>query len=430
LLRQQLIDVAPFQEGYTLMNVKKELTEVQNYNVGVGSAVTSYARLHLYRILDTLQRRGFRLYYCDTDSVITDCNLQNHRDLMNQFAPDGVNEIGMFDARLMGTQLGSLKSEAQEIHKDFEVCEQVVGFDEAIFLLPKMYVLRKKHKGEWIVKGASKGFSRTPPYLVRKQEGAAATMWDGKTGTKHLGTWDAEQRAFLDPNTRQKVVVNGFYVNEHFQELRATDLEVLVMDGHPVYRGPPSWEEYEAILEGGTVRRTMRSLTQSFRKAFAEDGQTLLKQTEMTRRATLVDLKGRNRYSKGVVESDGRIRPLVLPEESHRVLENDSLTEAGSQAQHNLQLLVEGRDDESVFLQKLRMWQQRFFPNDLQDEEMAQLLADLQDEGGVFDEIPQSSPSSEPNGGELSRSSMSSGTLFGEFVPDSPASDEWEEDWL
>jgi hypothetical protein len=76
------------------------------------------------------------------------------------------------------------------------------------------------------------------------------------------------------------------------------------------------------------------------------------------------------------------------------------------------------------------MWQQRFFPNDLQDEEMAQLLADLQDEGGVFDEIPQSSPSSEPNGGELSRSSMSSGTLFGEFVPDSPASDEWEEDWL
>ena len=68
--------------------------------------MTSYARLHLYeKCFEKAVSKGGQIYYCDTDSVVTDVKLD------------------------IGDNLGDLTDEMPQ------------GIQEAIFLLPKMYAI-------------------------------------------------------------------------------------------------------------------------------------------------------------------------------------------------------------------------------------------------------------------------------------------------
>ena len=42
-------------------------------NVAIGSAITSYARMELFKLMKAVKDAGGKLYYSDTDSII--CNL-------------------------------------------------------------------------------------------------------------------------------------------------------------------------------------------------------------------------------------------------------------------------------------------------------------------------------------------------------------------
>ena len=129
---------------YSIMRVEADLP-VADFNVGVASAISSYSRCRLWSLIDAVESKGKNVFMCDTDSVITDCDLSQYPDLMSEFMWDGC-----------GDDLGSLKNEADDFLKDKkgltkddikwlkEETEGMIYFDDLILGGCKFYTLRKE----------------------------------------------------------------------------------------------------------------------------------------------------------------------------------------------------------------------------------------------------------------------------------------------
>ena len=128
---------------YSIMRVEADLP-VADFNVGVASAISSYSRCRLWSLIDAVESKGKNVFMCDTDSVITDCDLSQYPDLMSEFMWDGC-----------GDDLGSLKNEADDFLKDEgltkddikwlrEETEGMIHFDDLILGGCKFYTLRKE----------------------------------------------------------------------------------------------------------------------------------------------------------------------------------------------------------------------------------------------------------------------------------------------
>lgn len=109
-------------------------------NVAIAAAITSYARIKLHKLMQEIKDRGGELYYCDTDSVVTDfCIEKDAPDLWlkyNQSLADN------------GTTMGGLKNE-------LGIGE---SFEKAIIVGCKMYSL--VHHDPAKSENRLKGFSR------------------------------------------------------------------------------------------------------------------------------------------------------------------------------------------------------------------------------------------------------------------------------
>lgn len=80
--------------------VQKQDIPIKGTNVAIASAITSYARIQLFRLGKYIEDKGYKIYYCDTDSIKTNMpNTPNHE--------------------LFGVELGQADLE----HKDEEVIE-------------------------------------------------------------------------------------------------------------------------------------------------------------------------------------------------------------------------------------------------------------------------------------------------------------------
>ncbi|MHC4708400.1 MAG: DNA polymerase, partial [Planctomycetota bacterium] len=93
--------------GYLLDNKLKERKKVGKYdiykledsippncaNVAIASAITSNARLELYKLLSEIDNAGGKVYYCDTDSAITDYNIYED-DRFKDFIGEGGDNLG------------------------------------------------------------------------------------------------------------------------------------------------------------------------------------------------------------------------------------------------------------------------------------------------------------------------------------------------
>ncbi|UTU47220.1 protein-primed DNA polymerase B [Archaeal virus sp.] len=69
------------KEIYYIFNgygFKTTVTEKRKYNVAIASAVTSYARVKLYRLMQSI---NFDVVYCDTDSIFTVRKLETSKEL-------------------------------------------------------------------------------------------------------------------------------------------------------------------------------------------------------------------------------------------------------------------------------------------------------------------------------------------------------------
>jgi len=87
--------------------------DVKETNVMIGAAITSYARTRLWNLISDIEAtRGpdgelYTVSYCDTDSIITNCDMSRHPELMAEYIWD-----------VTGEELGSLKNEADDLLKD------------------------------------------------------------------------------------------------------------------------------------------------------------------------------------------------------------------------------------------------------------------------------------------------------------------------
>jgi len=102
--------------------IEKSESKAKHILPAIASFVTCYARLELYKLIEKSIKKGGKVYYCDTDSLITDIKLP------------------------CSNKLGDIKDELIEEG----------GIKEGVFLLPKMYGI-KTGKGELI---KCKGFPK------------------------------------------------------------------------------------------------------------------------------------------------------------------------------------------------------------------------------------------------------------------------------
>ena len=64
-------------------------------NIGIAFMTTAYARNALYDVIFNIEKSGGHVYYCDTDSIITDYNIKNDIYFSNQCINDGENLGGL-----------------------------------------------------------------------------------------------------------------------------------------------------------------------------------------------------------------------------------------------------------------------------------------------------------------------------------------------
>lgn len=148
--------------NYIVTRRKKDL-EVKNTNIALAAAITSEARLKLYRLICDIELKGGKVLYCDTDSIITNYCIEDDQVLNDKW-------IGPSN----GKDLGSLKNEIDDClkdHKDELTEEELIDqdyfkstgikrnrkyFDRAVIVAPKLYYVEACH-GK-IAKKAHKGY--------------------------------------------------------------------------------------------------------------------------------------------------------------------------------------------------------------------------------------------------------------------------------
>ena len=139
---------------YSIMRVLSDLP-VKDFNVGVASAISSYARCRLWSLINDIESKGKSVYMCDTDSIITNIKINDHPDLMREYMWDGC-----------GDELGSLKNEADDFIKDKDEIKRLkeeegnmICFNECILGGCKFYALRKNGIDKTICK--CKGYKKS-----------------------------------------------------------------------------------------------------------------------------------------------------------------------------------------------------------------------------------------------------------------------------
>jgi hypothetical protein len=146
---------------YTGIRVEKDL-EMKDFNVAIASAITSYARMRLWGLIDMIESKGCKVFYCDTDSVITNCDITKYADIMKEYCWDKT-----------GDELGSLKNELldkivkynKKATNKIDIAKQKehdggdLYFDECFICGCKFYAVSKTlYDGEKIFMTKLKGF--------------------------------------------------------------------------------------------------------------------------------------------------------------------------------------------------------------------------------------------------------------------------------
>lgn len=127
LFNDKLVNYTEFG-NYMHLRVKKDL-DMKDFNVSIAAAITSYARMKLWSLINDIEKVGHKVYYCDTDSVITSCDLTKYEEIRKVYQWDGT-----------GDELGSLKNECvDKIKKVFSNQIEDVKKNDKLSLSEKEY---------------------------------------------------------------------------------------------------------------------------------------------------------------------------------------------------------------------------------------------------------------------------------------------------
>ena len=149
-------------ERFGFHRVERDLNSLE-INVAVASAVTSLARCRLHKAITAFERiPGGKVFYCDTDSLITNVQLSSHQCLIDEFQWDLEKDCRDTEGQL----LGNLKSEGDDLIPKGQLEQQRLvdggdcGFDECYILGCKFYaVVKRMPDGTELEITKCKGFS-------------------------------------------------------------------------------------------------------------------------------------------------------------------------------------------------------------------------------------------------------------------------------
>lgn len=144
--------------NYKLVNVmKKIIGDESMVNVGIASSICQFARLELYELISAIKSEGkYKVFYCDTDSIITDHNFAKGSDLYKKYLDK--ENIDKKDTDNYGG-LGLLVNEGDKNNVWYT-------FDDVCIIAPKCYALRKDDKSIIKFKGtnANKRYYKSKKY--------------------------------------------------------------------------------------------------------------------------------------------------------------------------------------------------------------------------------------------------------------------------
>lgn len=172
LLNNKLISYCDYGD-YSFVRCYNDLN-IKDFNVSIASAISSYARIRLWKAINDIEQKGGKVYYCDTDSIICNLDISKHPDLMAAYMSDGKGDaLGT----LKNECVDKIKKELKGMVKDKKISSQESKdifdnqlkiddnfnhFDELIISGCKFYSLKKTlYNGVEIEINKLKGFKQT-----------------------------------------------------------------------------------------------------------------------------------------------------------------------------------------------------------------------------------------------------------------------------
>lgn len=206
---------------YTCLRVIDDLNVI-DFNVGVAAAITSWARVTIWGLMDDIDQRGGKVFSCDTDSVTTNFDLSQHMDLLEKHVPD-------WETATPGAQLGSLKCECTD---EIEKLLKKRGFKGAELNKAMAFERGSEswkpipfcHPEGTLVNGANKLYA----LRTRLKHGGGHELCKAKGMTKGLFTFDNYVAMFdpdnpkplTDPQMQIRMGLNGYCTEGGIQPVR------------------------------------------------------------------------------------------------------------------------------------------------------------------------------------------------------------------
>jgi len=246
----------------TLIRTKEKL-DAKCANIIIAQFTTAYARTELYTLMMDLKKSNGEVYYCDTDSVITDLDLskEENKELAEKYC-----------LCVKGEKLGDLTNEAGTVEG---------GYKLGVFLGCKSYMLvDKNYKDEDYHKPLSyEEVGKLKKMVIRKFKGI-----NTKNIYKNKTTNDLEKTIIFtnEENYDYKDTIN-LYKDEGFSTIWIQDY-VKMSQGYKVHTD--NWN----FLSGVSSLSKEKYLQYSSGSKISKCGD----------------------YSKGTVEESGKVIPLII----------------------------------------------------------------------------------------------------------------------
>ena len=191
--------------GNHIITRKLQDIEVKRTNVAISAWVTSLARIQLYETMNKIEQQGGTVYYCDTDSIITNYKIENstlEKELMG--VGKGKN-LGELKNECVSKYEKALKKKKIEINKE----DIPLGFKRGIIVNPKTYYVESDYN---IIAKACKG------YTEREDKPETKLTYES-----YLKMLNSEHRIpalqFLASNSRA-ILGGGVTLREHFKSFK------------------------------------------------------------------------------------------------------------------------------------------------------------------------------------------------------------------
>jgi hypothetical protein len=152
MINDQMLKAVNFKEsdGHALLRFTGKI-KPNCANVGLASMICSNARMELYKLMRAIDLKGGDIFYCDTDSIITNYNIYNDIDFKEPFIRTDTALLGELTNECKGDIKKLLKKDGydskqiNEILKDY-TRENAMCFNKLITCANKFYFLNAEYK--------------------------------------------------------------------------------------------------------------------------------------------------------------------------------------------------------------------------------------------------------------------------------------------